>query len=96
MKTRTLHCQQIRAQGQSEERPLEECPSIKPRTVRKCNQKACRIGHGNPKKPVIKSQNYQDFVQSNLSNKLTLKVRKELSKAEVSALLPLPPWPGIG
>ncbi|XP_045120814.1 protein madd-4-like isoform X4 [Portunus trituberculatus] len=74
VKTRTLQCQQIRAQGQSEERPAEECPSVKPRIVRKCNQRACRMGRGNAKKAVIKSQDYQDFVQSNLSNKLTLKV----------------------
>lgn len=81
MKTRTLQCQQIRAQGQSEERPEEECPSVKPRIVRKCNQRACRMGRGNTKKAVIKSQDYQDFVQSNLSNKLTLKVRNGLCEA---------------
>lgn len=83
IKTRTIQCQQVRAQGRSEERPTDECPDSRPRTVRKCNQRACREGQGSRKKPVIKSQNYQNFVQSNLSNKLTLKVRFETASETV-------------
>ncbi|XP_071546968.1 protein madd-4 isoform X10 [Panulirus ornatus] len=73
IKRREVKCQQTMAQGQIEERLSRDCPSHQPRTFRKCNRRECQ-GEEESRNSVIKSQVYQNYVQSKFMKKFTLKV----------------------
>lgn len=74
MKKREVKCIQTKAQGDREERPPGDCSSNKPRSARRCNQRACEARRDHMRGSVIKAQQNQNYVQSKFMKMLTLKV----------------------
>nr|XP_045583588.1 protein madd-4-like isoform X3 [Procambarus clarkii] len=74
VKQREMKCHQTLANGRIEERPSRECPHRQPRSLRKCNQRACQSEKQEPRNSIIKAQVHQNYIQSKFMKRLTLKV----------------------
>lgn len=72
MKRRSVHCEQIMAQGRKQSRQESECPSQKPAGEKPCNTRACH-GSESSVSPIITGLN-TTYNQTDINAKVDLKI----------------------
>ncbi|KAF2367243.1 Thrombospondin type-1 (TSP1) repeat [Trinorchestia longiramus] len=91
VKTREVQCRQVLAQGEVVEQPAQRCPRRRPSTRRRCNKRKCPLNGRAPttngafnnrnvvarRRPFIRSQPHQKYLQKKYMKKVKLKVGGE-------------------